>query len=210
MKKFWIIGIAVVVLAIIGVVLFLIFGGGADKTELLNCTTRGQVQAFFDEAKAENGYINDAQCYMENVELFGRKATVDVSFNGDLVSDLQVNWILHHLDFSEDETAQTFGESDRKIVSEEFENLRKEFSKYLGAELVQYDLAPAYMDAPLEDSDEQFFLGNHLREYSVRDRSGNLWILEMSASYGMAVARLRKVVDESGYVGFIPALDLTK
>lgn len=223
MKKVNLIAIIVcVVIAVIIGVLLLTSGNSSAKIDLLSCNSKATVTQFIEENKINSYTMDESHCTLNNLAVFGKESNVEVLFDSDTVSRMSVSWELYdpikemiangQVTEEEMETEQQheYTQAEKDDVLSMFNSLKQRFAESLDVELVQYDLIPSYDGASLEDSDEQFFQGSHIREYSVRDSAGILWLLRFEICGGIARVNLFKLADETGYEGFIPVVDLTK
>ncbi len=183
---------------------------------ILEPTDRSAVKAYLEEKKliAEQDYCITAEnCSIYGYELLGDQANVEITFDGDRVLQMQAYFELFLHEFPEDTTpfGYSFTEEDQEQISKEINNLLEQLGQYLNCELTEYDLVPIIEPhSEISDPEKAFYEGMILREYSVRDRNGILWLLRYDAFNGMATATLYKIVDESGYENFLPIVDLTK
>lgn len=223
MKKVNLIAIIVcVVIAVIIGVFLLTSGNSSAKIDLLSCNSKATVTQFIEENKIDSYTMDDSHCTLSNLALFGKESNVEVLFDYDTVSRMSVSWELYdpfkemfaNGQGSEEELGTEYQyeytQAEKEDVLSTFNSLKQRFQEKLDVELVHYDLIPSYDGASLEDNDEQFFQGSHIREYSVRDRAGILWLFRFEICGGIAQVDLFKLADETGYEGFIPVVDLTK
>lgn len=223
MKKVNLIAIIVcaVVVFIIGVFL-LTSGKGSANIDLLSCNTKATVTEFIESNRVDNYTLDEQHCAFENLDVFGKESIVEVLFDTDAVSRIYVSWDLYDPGMErilneeisgerlDTEYPHEYTQAERENVYSMFNSLKQKFEERVDIELEQYDLVPSYDGASLEDNDENFFQGSHIREYSVRDSAGILWLLRFEVCGGIAQVCLFKLVDETGYEGFIPVVDLTK
>lgn len=223
MNKVKLIAIIVCVIVVVSIGFFLITSGrDSANSDLLSCNTKVAVTEFIEGNKVENYTMDEQHCSFDNLAVLGKESIVEVLFSNDAVSRISVSWELYdpikasisNGQFSEDqlesEYIYEYTQTERGNIHAIFNSLKQELEERVAVELEQYDLIPSYDGASLEDTDEEFFQGSHIREYSVRDTSGTLWLLRFEICGGIAQASLFKLVDETGYEGFIPVVDLTK
>lgn len=223
MKKVKVVAIilCVVIVGIVGV-LWLTLGNNAGKIDILNCNNRGMVTEFIKDNKLSN-YTFDAQHgSFSGLPVLNKEANVEILFENDAIEQISVVWEIYNpikvlvangqlsKEPQETEYVHKYTKEEIDTVNLSFASLKEKLEDRFGVTLEQYDLSPAYDGASLEDNDEEFFKGSHIREYSVRDEAGTLWILRFEICGGLGQAGLLKLVDENGYEGFIPAVDLTK
>lgn len=213
MKKKIIIIVAIVVLVLaIAVTAILFFDNKKNEDPtLLNCSTKAEIDSLIESEKIEATVVRDNYIRIDSYEILSSKAKVEIIYSDDdsfysfsLLFDLFIH------EFAEGEKEYKFSSKDKEKIEDEFNDIKIAFGEYLGCELERYDIVPAKDIEKLEDTDEAFYNGDIIREYSVRDENGMLWILSYSAVNGTAQAKLEKIVDEGGFEGFIPSIDLTK
>lgn len=231
MKKVKVIVIiaCIVILALIGVLLLTSNKEPEKETQpetktfdILSCASKAKVTEFIEGNQVEDYTMDDQYCTLYNLTVFEKASDVEVLFQKDAVSQMIVSWELYdpiaeqisNGEITEEQqgtqSPYPYTKAQRESSSSMFQTLKKNFEERFGVELQQCDRIPAYEGASLEDTDEVFFQGSHIREYSVRDQDGILWLLRFEICGGIAQACLLKLVDETGYEGFIPMIDLTK
>jgi len=213
---------AVLVVIIIAVTLFFVFGNRTEKDnsgEILNCSTVADVKEYIEQNKIESYSFDTDYCYIGNISVLGSNSDVEFLFKNEATIQISVLYPLFQCideNASEKELesfdvmSYEFTQNDKKDITNAFDKVKKGVENKLGCTLEKYDLIPTQNGLEIEDNEDKFYQGLFVREYSVRDRSGTLWLLRFEASYGLAQATLIKVVDDSGYEGFIPAIDMTK
>lgn len=223
MKKINLLAIIAIVLVaiIVAVTLFFVIGShnNNDTDDILSCSTTASVKEYIEQNKIEIYSFETDYCHISDVPVLGSEATVEFFFNGESTSQIKAYYTLFQCideNASEEELesfdvmSYEFTQNDKKEITDAFDKVKKGVEKKLGCTLEKYDLIPTQNGLEIEDNEDKFYQGLFVREYSVRDSSGMLWLLRFEASYGMAQATLIKVVDDSGYEGFIPAIDMTK
>lgn len=145
-----------------------------------------------------------------------------MSFSEETVSRISVVWELFDANMSpaasnqnEEEQLSSayqheFTQAEKEKINADFNAIKQKLAERLGTNLEEYDILPSFEGAVLEDTEEQFYQETHIREYSVRDKAGTLWLLRYEVCGGIVQASLTKLLDETGYEGFIPVVDLTK
>lgn len=217
-------------LAVIGIV-FLVFivagfmiwvskdGKKTEENQVFLLDNKSDVEAYVDANSLQRYSFDIDECYLGDLQVLGHDAEVECYFDeSNNISQLVVHYLLFQYtssdetgtedEESEDTSIYDFTDEDKKKIDESFQSIKKLLEKYLDCKLETYDVVPTYQEANTEDSDENFYQGNVIREYSIRDRAGILWLLRYEASYGSATATLEKVIDDSEYAGFIPAIDM--
>lgn len=209
--------IAVILVAIIAAtVVFIAVKDNKDDTNILNFSTIDEVKNYAEDNNIEKySFDNEYGCLRE-VEVLGSTADVEFYFSKGTTSQIVAKYIVfqHEYEYSEDESVEIplykFTEKDKKEISEDFKVIKTAFEEKIGCTLEQFDALPTQEGITLDNSDEQFYQGLFIKEYSVRDKSGVLWLLRFEASNDFAVARLEKIIDDSSFDGFIPHIDLSK
>ena len=183
---------------------------------ILETTDRSAVEAYFEEKQLiaeQDYYITAENCSLYEYALLSNQANVEITFEGDRVLQMQAYFELFLHEFPEDAISlgYSFTQEEKEQISKEISSFLEQLGRYFNCELTEYDLVPIVsLDAESSDPEQAFYEGKILREYSVRDRNGILWLLRFDAFDGMATATLYKIVDESGYENFLPIVDLTK
>lgn len=218
-------------LAIMGVALLLVVIAGVlilvrrddsneDADKILQLVSKSEVKEYIELHDIEKFSFDTSGCYLGDVEVLGNEAQIEFYFNEkDDVKQIVTYYTLFQyvndkavedeIESVEDSSLYNFTDKDKKKVEDAFNAVKEAFGKYIECELEQYDLIPTHEGASTEDENEDFYQGNVIREYSVRDRGGVLWLLRYEASYGNATATLVKLVDDSEYEGFIPTIDMS-
>lgn len=224
MKKVNIIAIiAIILVALITVAaLLFVFNDKEEKDDgsgLLKCTTKAAVEKYIEENEVPNYSIKDSYATIPSISIFNAAAAAEITFTGETVSQIKIDYTVFQDKFenmSEEELENfdimqyQFSQENKEQIEKAFNSIKEGFEKYIAGTLDQFDLVPTHTDIPNEGEDALFYKGLIIKECSVRDRKGMLWLLRYEASYGRAHATLIKVVDESAYEGFIPTVDLTK
>ncbi len=223
MKKVNLLAIAaIILLIIIAVVLLFCFGSHDErdnKVDLLKCSTVSDVEDCIKHSEVEAYELTDDYCMIYGISLFGADSQVEYTFSGEAVSRINIDFTIFQDSFeglSEEElesfdiTQYQFAPEDKEIIQKAFDDVKTAFEQYVGCSIDHYDLIPAQIGTQIEDNEDLFYRGLLIREYSVRDRNNVLWLLRYQASYGMAHATLIKIVDDSGFEGFVPVIDMTK
>lgn len=196
--------IILAVLILIAVGVFFVLDKEPANTDIFACTTKTAVEDYLKNNKAEQYAMDDGQCRIQNLEVLDREAKVTVLFNAESASRTSAVWTLS------DEIAHEFTQAEKEKIGASFDAIKEKLEKKLGTQLEQYDLLPSFEGVVLEDTEEQFYQGAHIREYSIRDEMGALWLFRYEVCGGIAQVSLTRLFDETGYEGFIPAVDMTK
>lgn len=216
------------ILAVIGIILILIvlaivfitFGNGKnEKNSILSAKNKAEVNEYIKSNKIELYGFESNHCYIDQINLLNSDSNMKIFFNeNDETDQIVVDYTLFEyvneniseedIESTENETAYVLTNKDKEKIQKSFEKIKSAFEEYIGCEIKQYDLIPTYEGASTEDNDENFYSGNVIREYSVRDKAGALWLLRYEAANGGASATLMKIIDETEYEGFIPIVDM--
>ena len=211
-----------VVLVVIAGVLLLTLGRNSVEYDLLSCNTKGMLEDYIDGNKITNYVLDEQHCSFNSLSIFGRESSAEVLFDNDAIEQISVSWELYdpikilvaNGEITEEqantEYVHKYTQEEIESLNLSFASLKKEMENRFGIILEHYDLIPTYDGASLEDNAEHFLNGSYIREYSVRDKSGVLWFLRFEICGGIGHASLIKLIDETGYEGFIPILDMTK
>jgi len=218
-------------LAIMGVALFLVIVAGifvfvckddkpTEECIILGASNRTEVKKYIESNGIEKYSFDTNTCYLGEIEVLGKEAQVEFYFDEKEETKQIVTYYTlfqyvnekateNEIESVEDNKLYSFTDKDKKKIEESFDEIKEVFGAYMGCELEQYDLLPTHEGVSLEDDAKSFYQGDVIREYSVRDKMGVLWLLRYEASYGNATATLVKIVDDTEYEGFIPVIDMS-
>lgn len=220
MKKKIIISVTAIVL-IVAVVASIVLFGDSDKSsgsEVFSVHTEEDIKKFVKNNNIKSYGFDEDTAYINEIELFDGTAAVEFYMTDGNITEIYADFILfenfaEHEDDSdeiEEVAVEELSDSDKKHIEKNFEEIKTAFSEYMGCTFESYDVLATYGKENVEDTDENFYSGNFIKEYSVRDKYGVLWIMRYGAVPEYASVSICKLVDETGYEGFIPAVDLTK
>lgn len=196
--------------------------GDGNSIDVLSVMTETELEEYIEKEDIEIYSFSVDMAYIGGVTLFDTESEIEFYMRNDAVTEMDVIFPLFQIelaDVSEPPTEETkeeilkpyvFTDGEKSEIQSAFQKVKKGFEEYVGGTLESYDIIPTHDMEILEDNDDAFYAGEFVKEYSVRDRNGTLWILRYEASYGFATAVLYKMVDETGFEGFIPGVDLTK
>lgn len=223
MKKKIIIIIGILVAVLLAIVCFIVFGikGGSDKNlDILSVSNKEELQEYVSNNKIESYGFDEDVAYIRDIKIFDKTADIEFLMTDDVVDEIDVYFTLFQIgmdeeyendtDVSDDTVEYQFTDKDKEQINKSFEIIKTSFGDYLGCSFEKYDVIPIENSESLENNEENFYAGKFLKEYSVRDKDGVLWIMRFEASYGSATTVIYKLVDESGFDNFIPSIDLTK
>jgi hypothetical protein len=188
---------------------------------IMEITDRAELEAYLEEKQLveDRDYtITPELCNLYGQNLLDSMADIEIAFEGERILWINARFDVFLHEFSEDEmidesvTEYSFTEAEKEQITKSFDALREQLECYYGCQLSKYDLVPI-LDlggSSITDPEKAFYDGLVLREYSVRDSNGILWLLRCDAFNGIASAVLYKIVDEYGYENFIPIVDMTK
>lgn len=215
-----IMGIALLLVVVVGILIFVRKDDSkAEESNILQAVSKSEVKQYIESNDIEKFSFDTNACYLGDVEVLGNGAQVEFFFDEkDETKQIVTYYTLFQyvndkatedeIESVEDNSLYDFTDKDKKKITELFDDVKKSFEEYVGCEIEQYDLIPTHEGVSTEDNDENFYQGNVVREYSVRDKAGILWLLRYEASYGSAEATLIKIVDDAEYEGFIPIVDM--
>lgn len=223
MKKKSAIIIGILALVLVALVCVIIFGPKSEETDknvdILALSNRADLEKYISENSIK-AYSFDADiAYVRGVELFGATADIEFLMADDVFDEISVGYVLFQpaLDEYENDTdvpdevpVYQFTDKDREDINKAFTAVKSGFEEYIGCVFEDYDLVPTVNSESLEKSEANFFEGKYIEEYSVRDSNGVLWIMQFEASYGSSTVIIHKFVNETGFEGFVPGIDLTK
>ena len=223
MKKKIIIIIGILVAILLAIVCFIVFGikGGSDKNlDIFSVSNKEELQEYVSNNKIESYGFDEDVAYIRDIKIFDKTADIEFLMTDDVVDEIDVYFTLFQIgmdeeyendtDVSDDTVEYQFTDKDKEQINKSFEIIKTSFGDYLGCSFEKYDVIPIENSESLENNEENFYAGKFLKEYSVRDKDGVLWIMRFEASYGSATMVIYKLVDESGFDNFIPSIDLTK
>lgn len=214
--------IAIILVVVVAVVLLFCFGNRSEsdnKGDLLKCSTVSDVEDYIRRNEIKRYELNDDACAIDGISVFGANSIVEISFQDKAVSRINVDYTLFQDSFeglSEEEresfdiTQYQFSQENKERIDKAFNEIKISFEQYVDGSVDHYDLIPTQEGVSIEENEDLFYQGLLIKEYSLRDRNNVLWLLRYQAAYGMAHATLIKIVDETGYEGFVPIVDLTK
>ena len=165
-------------------------------------------------------YSFDADiAYIRGIDLFGATADIEFLMTEENFDEISVGYMLfqpstevyeNDVDVPDEVPIYQFTDKDKDDINKAFDVVKTGFEEYIGCTFEDYDLVPTVDSENLEKNEANFFDGKFIKEYSVRDSNGVLWIMQFEASYGSSTVVIHKLVNESGFDGFVPAIDLTK
>lgn len=210
-KILLIVALAILIIAIATTIVVVLNNKKDDTTSLLDFSTKSEVESLIEAEKIEGAFVTENYTSIETYEILNTTAKVEIIYSEDeSFYSFRLLFDLFTYEFTDGEQEYKFTSKDKEKIEKQFNEIKTAFGEYLGCELQQYDVVPARELEKLEDTDEAFYKGDIVREYSVRDVNGTLWILVYEASNGTASATIEKVLDEGKYMDFIPSIDLTK
>lgn len=227
MKKILVILGCIVLIISIAVASYFLFFVPKDEAQpqkqddMLALSTKDEIEEYIDKNRINIYGLEEDVFYLLGVEVLGQGADVEFYFNENNVNEINVTYYLffpglneEHYDETEivenEGTIYQFTQEDKDDITNKFNTIKDNFEQYVGAYFEMYDLIPTHTVESLEDTDESFYNGDFIKEYSVRDASGVLWIMQYEASVGTSTVNIKKIIDETDYEGFIPIIDLTK
>ena len=214
----------ILVLIILAVTLFFVLGNRNDKkpvddtTDIFDCLTIDDLKDYIKDNKIKTYYFETDSCYIESMLVLGVDAVVEFSFQNNYTSQIKATYqIFECVDENAEEDnlkqidvkSYQFTKKDKETIQEGFNKVKSGLEEKLGCKLEKYSLIPTREGLKIDDSEEEFYDGSFVREYSVRDKDGKLWILRFEASYGYSRATLIKLINDSEYDGFVPTVDIT-
>ena len=223
MKKKSAIIIGILALVLVALICVIIFGPKPEETsknvDILALSNRADLEKYMSENSIKSYSFDDDIAYVRSIELFGASADIEFLMADDVLDEISVGYVLfqpaldeyeNDTDVPDDVPVYQFTDKDKEDINKGFGAIKAEFEKYIGCVFEDYDLVPTVDSENLEKSEANFFDGKYIKEYSVRDSKGILWIMQFEASYGSSTVIIHKFVDETGFEGFVPAIDLTK
>lgn len=188
------------------------------EKDILSFSAKEEISSFIEQNDIES-FEEDNCCYLLGTEVFEMDSDAIITYDGDYVKYINVDFLLYERTYSDTElenipedgfTAEAFSKEEIKKIEDAFSSFKKKFENYINSdELTVYDVISTG-DTSVQNDEEGFYKGKTVKQYSIRDKNGTLWILNFSASHGSSIASLRKVLEESDYSGFIPNIDMTE
>lgn len=223
MKKKSAIIIGILILALVALVCVIVFGPKPEETnkkvDILALSNRSDLEKYVSENSIMSYSFDDNIAYVRDVELFGAAADIEFLMTEEIFDKISVGYVLfqpsaevyeNDTDVPDEVPIYQFNDEDKEDINKAFNIVKAEFEGYIGCSFEDYDIVPTADSENLEKNEENFFAGKYIKEYSVRDGNGILWIMQFEASYGSSSVVIHKLVNETGYEGFIPGIDLTK
>ena len=212
--------LAVVLVALICVITFVPKSNSVKNIDILALSAEDDFKEYISNSNIESYSFDKDLAYVNDIELFNKEADIEFYMTDEGFSEINVCFVLfpeeaddeYETDdeVSDDIPEYQFTEKDKNNINKSFEAIKEGFEEYIGCKFTEYDMVPIESLQGVKNNEENFFNGKFLKEYSVRDSDGILWIMRYEASYGSATTVIHKVVNESGYEGFVPGIDLTK
>lgn len=223
MKKFLIISVTAI-LIIAGVISVIRFvpktqDGIKESIDILCVSNESEIKQYIEEENVSIYSFDGDVAYIVGVDVFGTDADIELYMSEKMIEEINICSFLFMAgadQIAEDDSmvednsdVYQFTEEDKKSIEEKFSHIKENFEDYIGCTFTTYDIVPTRDSVP-EDTDENFYNGDFIKEFSVRDANGILWIMRYEASYGSSSVIISKIINESGFEGFIPSIDLTK
>ena len=217
-----------ILVVIITIVLVLIFSGilpnnsKVDSSKLesedsfnefLYCNNKSEIEQLLKKGEFTSG-LEENIYYINSVSMLNGTADVEITLEEDIVKGIRSYFLLFVSEnITEETTVYEFSDKEIEQIEESFKKIKTAFEKFVDCgEIKQFDSVPAHVaqdgETVPEEIEEQFYQGFIIKEYSVLDATGVLWILRFEASNGSASAILNKIVDQTEYEGFLPIIDL--
>ncbi len=227
MKKVLIISGCIILAVSIAIASYFLFFVPKDEEQpqkqddVIALSTEDEIKAYIDKNEISIYDFEEDIAYLLGIDVFGQGADVEFYLTEKKVKQINVTYYLFFPGLGEeylnendivenDGTIYQFTQEDKDNITNKFNSIKDNFEQYIGCYFEKYDLVPTHNTETLEDTDESFYNGDFIKEYSVRDADGVLWIMQYEASMGTSTVVISKIVDESNFEGFIPAIDLTK
>ena len=184
--------------------------------------SKTELEEYIEKEEIDIYSFNIDMAYIGGITLFDTESEIEFYMHNGAVTEMNAYFLLFQPEMSEmteppaeeaePEATQpyVFTDGEKAEIEAAFQTVKKGFEEYVGCSLKNYDIIPTHDTETLEDNDAAFYAGEFMKEYSVRDSNGILWILRYEASIGYASAILYKIVDETGFEGFVPSVDMTK
>lgn len=221
MKKTILIIVSVLIVIVLAVLCFkfLMQDSAKSANDVFKISNETQVKEYIEKENVKTYSFDGDMAYLGQIKLFGTDSDIEFYMTDGYVDEIDAVFTIFRFDDgvvieddTESETSDiyTFTEEDKKKIEDSFANIKKGFEQYVGCSFETYDIRPTHDVENLKDTEENFYAGDFVKEYSVRDNNNVLWIMRYEASFGSSSVVIQKVVNESGYEGFIPAIDMTK
>ena len=223
MKRKTLILIGILLVILISLICIIVFGPKTNKgknLDVLSISSRSEIENYIEQNNIETYSFDEESACISNIDLFDFKADVNFIIFNDNVDEINIGFLLfqytsgteyeNDTDVPEEVPVYQFTDKDKNEISKTFNSIKKHFESYLGCTFEDYDVVPTINFEDIENNEDNFFDGKFVKEYSVRDGNGVLWIMRYEASYGSASVEIYKIINETGFEGFIPAIDMTK
>lgn len=223
MKKKSAIIIGILALVLVALVCVIVFGPKHEETnknaDILALSNRTELEKYISENSIKSYSFDADIAYIRGIDLFGATADIEFLMTEENFDEISVGYMLfqpstevyeNDVDVPDEVPIYQFTDKDKDDINKAFDVVKTGFEEYIGCTFEDYDLVPTVDSENLEKNEANFFDGKFIKEYSVRDSNGVLWIMQFEASYGSSTVVIHKLVNESGFDGFVPAIDLTK
>lgn len=175
--------------------------------DILSVTNEAEIKEYIDENKISVYGFDENVAFLMGVEVFGELADVEFYLADKNVVEMNAVYYLFSVGsdeeypndtdvIEEDEPIYQFTLDDKDSITNKFNKVKENFEEYIGCSFEKYDLVPTHDAETLEDNDESFYNGDYIKEYSVRDANGTLWLMRYEASMGSSIVVISKIVDE--------------
>lgn len=208
--------ILVAILAVLIAVIILQSKNNKNNEDIFSVSSKTDLQEYISNNKIETYSFDKDIAYVGEIKLLGEESDIELYMTDDIVNQIYAHYLLFQNEIDEeqedDADAQIyqFTEQDKENINKTFNTIKGNFEKYIGCTFDGYDVVPVASSDNTIDNEDNFYEGMFIKEYSVRDKNGVLWLMRFEASYGSASTSIYKILDESGYEGFIPRIDLTQ
>ena len=206
-----------------------------QDNSILNCMNKDDVEKYISQQSyGEHSfyYGEDGYYYFSNEPVLNSDAEIEIFLYDNQIETLVAMIEVFYAEASSndyvDENDENIGgiseinpqeyifdDDEKGQIEQTFNSIKKSFECFFNCgEFKTCDYVPAHIpeggEKVSEDNDENFYRGFVIREYSLRDSDGILWLLRFEASNGSASASILKIIDETGYEGFLPIIDMTQ
>ena len=215
--------IGILALALVALVCVIIFGPKHEETnknaDILALSNRTELEKYISENSIKSYSFDADIAYIRGIDLFGGTADIEFLMTEESFDEISVGYMLfqpstevyeNDVDVPDEVPVYQFTDKDKEDINKAFDVVKSGFEAYIGCAFEDYDLVPTADFENLEKNEANFFSGKFIKEYSVRDCNGVLWIMQFEASYGSSTVIIHKLINETGFEGFIPGIDLTK
>lgn len=196
----WILGGVAVLILIVGLIAQQL-PEPLPPTDVWMCQTADDVERYVQSYSAQDITRVAGSIYLDAAPLWDTTARVEWRLDEDAVAHIAAICTLPSA------AKESYTESEIQTMTQAFQTIKTKWETMLGCTVTRCDAIPTQEDVTDTVTDAAFLNGAYIREYSVRDSSGVLWLLRWAATPQSATVTVHKIIDMTGYEYFKPGVD---